>query len=61
MLWTAIFILFFFLRFTVNLVWRMLYVPYLDLIEVLFASLAWGYAVYCGYRCYLGEIFRIPN
>ena len=60
-LWTLIFIGFFALRFCVNLIWSFFYIPYLDLIEVLFASAAWGYALTCAYRCYQGERFRIPN
>ncbi len=60
-LWTLIFLGFFGLRFLVNLVWEYYYVPYLDLIEVLFASAAWGYALSCGYRCAQGEMFSIPH
>jgi uncharacterized membrane protein len=59
--WTLIFAGFFGLRFAVNLVWLLFYIPYLDLLEVLFAFGAWGYAVSCGLRCAQGEMFTIPN
>jgi uncharacterized membrane protein len=61
LLWTVIFITFFGLRCLVNLVWSVYYVPYLDLVEVLYASAAWGYALACGYRCFQGESFVIPQ
>jgi uncharacterized membrane protein len=61
LLWLIIFAGFFTLRWLVNLVWGLYYIPYLDLIEVLFASAAWGYAVACGYRCAQGEVFRLPH
>jgi hypothetical protein len=60
-LWTLIFTGFFALRFLVNLFWSVFYIPYLDLLEVLFAFGAWGYAVSCGVRCAEGEMFTIPN
>lgn len=60
-LWTMIFIIFFALRFLVNLAWSFYYIPYLDLLEVLFASAAFGYAVSCGCRSYQGEVFKIPH
>jgi uncharacterized membrane protein len=61
LLWTLIFLAFFTLRFLVNLVWGLLYIPYLDLLEVLFGFGAWGYACYCGARCLRGEAFTIPH
>lgn len=61
LLWTLIFIGFFLIRFLVNLVWRFFYVPYLDMLEALFAFAAWGYAVYCGFRSLQGLTFRIPH
>lgn len=60
-LWTAIFLTFFALRFSVNLLWSFYYIPYLDLLEVLFASAAYGYAISCGYRSRQGEVFKIPH
>jgi len=50
LLWTWIFVVFFLLRFLVNLVWRFYYVPYLDVLEILFGFCAWGYAFYCALR-----------
>ena len=58
-IWTLIFAGFFGLRFLVNLLWSIFYVPYLDLLEVLFAFSAWGYAVSCGVRCAQGERFTL--
>ena len=61
LLWTAIFILFFAVRFLVNLIWSVYYVPYLDLLEVLAGAAMWGYAVYCSYRSFRGQTFKIPH
>ncbi|MGB9612580.1 MAG: hypothetical protein ACPL4K_00130 [Candidatus Margulisiibacteriota bacterium] len=58
-LWTVIFIVYFAVRFLVNLVWSFYYFPYLDLLEVLTGFGWWGYALYCGVRCYLGQNFII--
>ena len=60
-LWSAIFIIFFAVRFVVNLVWSFYYLPFLDVIEVLTGSLFYCYALYCGYRSFLGQTFKIPN
>ena len=58
--WTAIFISFFFVRFLVNLVWLLIYIPYLDLLETLTAVAFYGYALKCAWRAYQGETFVIP-
>ncbi len=60
-MWSAIFVIFFAVRFLVNLVWSFLYIPYLDTLEVLTGALGYGYALYCGYRCLLGQTFKLPN
>ncbi|MDD4179380.1 MAG: hypothetical protein PHH14_04970 [Candidatus Margulisbacteria bacterium] len=60
-LWTLIFLAFFLTRALVNLVWSVIYIPYLDLLEIMVASVAWGYAVACGIRSYQGAMFKIPN
>jgi uncharacterized membrane protein len=61
LMWSAIFIIFFAVRFLVNLVWSVFYIPFLDTIEVITGAISYGYALYCGYRCYLGQSFKIPN
>ena len=61
LLWTAIFIIFFSVRFLVNLIWSFYYIPYLDLIEILAGAGLWGYAVFCGIRAYQGLTFNIPH
>ncbi len=58
-MWSAIFVIFFAVRFLVNLVWSLFYIPYLDTLEVLTGALAYGYALYCGYRCLRGEVFKL--
>jgi len=60
-LWTLIFLAFFLTRALVNLIWSFIYIPYLDLLEILVASVGWGYAVACGIRSYQGTMFTIPN
>ena len=54
-LWVKIFIAFFALRFLVNLIWRLAYLPNLDWIETAAAALLWGYAAYQGVRAARGE------
>jgi hypothetical protein len=43
-----LFFAFFVLRLLLDLVWRLVYIPNLDLIETLAATALWGYAVYQG-------------
>ena len=61
LLWMIIFISFFGTRFLVNLVWNFIYIPYLDLLEVIVGMGMWGYAVTCGIRCAQGLTFNIPH
>ena len=61
LLWIYIFLIFFALRFLINLLWSVFYIPYLELTEVLAGAGLWGYAVYCGYRSSLGLSFKIPH
>ncbi|MFH1386384.1 MAG: hypothetical protein ABIH50_01795 [bacterium] len=58
-LWTWIFIGFFTLRSLIKLLWSIYYIPYLEVFEVLFSAVAWGYAVYCGQRAFQGETFKL--
>jgi len=60
-LWTLVFAGFFGLRFLVNLLWRAVYNPYIDLLELLFGTAAYAYIVYCGLRSYQGLKFKIPH
>jgi len=60
-LWLRFFIAFFALRLLITLIWRIVYVPYLDFVETLLAGLMAGYAVYCGYRSLLGRTFYFPH
>ncbi len=61
LLWTFFFVIFFLLRYLVNLIWSYSYIPYLDLVEVAGAAAMGIYAIYCGWRCYRGQAFRIPH
>jgi uncharacterized membrane protein len=60
-LWLRFFIAFFALRLLITLLWRIVYVPYLDLFETLLVVLMAGYAAYCGYRSFLGKMFDFPH
>ena len=51
-LWTFIFLIFFAVRFLINLLWSFVYVPYINYLEVIVGAVGWGYAVYCGLRCF---------
>jgi hypothetical protein len=59
LLWTIIFLAFFAVRAFINFVWSVIYVPFLDSLEVIAASLMWGYAVTCGFRAAQGERFPV--
>lgn len=59
-LWTWFFLIFFLLRFLVNLIWSLVYIPYLNYLENGAVILMGGYAAYCAYRVMLGRGFRIP-
>jgi uncharacterized membrane protein len=61
LLWTGIFVIFFTVRFLVNLIWSVFYIPFLDTLEVVTGTALWGYALYCGYRCLVGIEFRLPH
>ncbi len=54
-LWVKIFIAFIVIRFLINLIWRLVYIPNLDWIETAAAALLWGYAVYQGVLAARGE------
>ncbi|OGB90124.1 hypothetical protein A2625_04870 [candidate division WOR-1 bacterium RIFCSPHIGHO2_01_FULL_53_15] len=61
LMWTGIFIIFFAVRFLVNLIWSFFYIPFLDVLEILAGAALYGYALYCGLRCYRGIAFTIPH
>jgi len=61
LLWVWFFILFFSLRFLINLVWSFFYIPYLEKTEVLLAVLMVGYVLFCAYRSFNGQKFKIPR
>ena len=60
-LWIWFLIIFFSLRFFINLIWGFFYIPYLEKSEVLAAFLLGGYAVFCAYRSFKGVKFTIPK
>jgi uncharacterized membrane protein len=60
-LWTGIFLIFFAVRFLVNLIWSFFYIPYLDVLEILTGAGLYGYACYCGWRCYQEIAFKVPH
>jgi uncharacterized membrane protein len=49
------------LRFLINLVWSFFYIPYLEKTEVLLAVLMVGYVLFCAYRSFNGQKFKIPR
>jgi uncharacterized membrane protein len=60
-LWIVYFVTFFAIRSLVNLAWLIRYIPYLDWMETLAVVIMGAYAVYCGFRSFRGEAFRIPR
>ena len=53
LLWVRIFLIFFAVRFLVNLIWRIYYVPRLETLELVAGIVLWGYAVYRGAQSFL--------
>ncbi|MBI5400253.1 hypothetical protein HZB07_06600 [Candidatus Saganbacteria bacterium] len=60
-LWCWFFVIFFAVRLLVDLVWGFSYIPILIWLERLTVLALGGYAVYCAYRAFYGQIFKIPH
>jgi uncharacterized membrane protein len=60
-MWLWFFVVFFLLRLVINLVWKLVYIPYLDKLEIFAAIFMTGYAIYCAKRVARGQVFHIPH
>jgi len=59
-LWIGIVIGWIVLRVFIDLIWSIIYVPFFGPLVTLVGMALWIYALYCGYRAYMGEYFTIP-
>ncbi len=59
-LWIGIVIGWIVLRVLVDLIWSLIYIRFFGPLATLVGLGLWIYALYCGYRAYLGEYFSIP-
>ena len=60
-LWVWYFVIFFSLRFLINLIWSLFYFAPLVWLETVAVSLMAVYALYCGYRAAKGQNFSLPH
>jgi uncharacterized membrane protein len=60
-LWCWFFAAFWLLRLIVNLIWSVSYIPALIWLEHLAVLAMAGYAIYCAYRSFTGQVFKIPH
>jgi len=59
-LWLFIFVVFLLIRFTLNLIWSVYYLPILDVLGNLIKLALWIYAFYCGVKALYGEKYEVP-
>ena len=55
LLWVLFFIIFFSIRFVIDLVWSTNFIPELESLERISVMLMGAVAVYCGYRGFVGK------
>ena len=59
-LWVLFFLAFFGIRYLIDLIWRIRYIPFLSGLEILAAGLMAGYAIFCAYSAFAGKDFKAP-
>jgi uncharacterized membrane protein len=61
LLWLAMLVIFFLSRLVINLIWSIKYIPQLQVLEWILVLAMGSYALFCGWRSFLGQDFRIPH
>lgn len=59
-LWIGIIVAWILLRVLLDMLWSIIYIPFLSPLVSLVGLVLWVYALYCGYKAYGGEYFEIP-
>jgi uncharacterized membrane protein len=54
-LWVLFFMIFFSIRFVIDLVWSTNFIPQLENLETISVVLMGAFAVFCGYRGFMGK------
>jgi uncharacterized membrane protein len=58
--WVAFIVFWVAARVLRDFIWSFAYLPFLDSLISLIGLILWLYALYCGYRAYIGEYFKVP-
>jgi uncharacterized membrane protein len=59
-LWVAIIVFWVAMRVVLDVIWSIIYLPFLNSLVSLAGLLLWLFALYSAYRAYMGEYFTIP-
>ena len=59
-LWVLFFLIFFGVRSLIDFIWGIIFIPFLNGLEILAVVGMAGYAVFCAYSAFRGDDFRIP-
>jgi len=59
-MWIGYVVVWVVMRVAIDVVWSIVYLPVLSSLARLIMLLMWLYALYCGYRAYMGEYFKVP-
>jgi len=59
-LWIGIIVAWILLRVLLDMIWSIVYIPFLSSLISLIGLALWGYALFCAYKAYTGEYFEIP-
>ena len=58
--WIAFIVIWVVMSVILNIIFNIVYLPFLNSLANLLLLFIWLYALYCGYRAYMGEMFSIP-
>lgn len=59
-MWIGIIVIMVALRVVLDVIFNLVYLSFLNSVVNLIGLLLWLYALYCGYRAYIGEYFKVP-
>ncbi len=59
-LWIALFVCWIGITIIVDFIWNIAYIHILGTVGSILKFGLWLYALYCGYKAYMGETFEIP-
>jgi len=59
-MWIGYVVVWIVMKVIIDVVWSIVYLPVLSSLARLVMLLMWLYALWCGYRAYVGEYFKVP-